>query len=575
VRVSGYAHQATEPITFSVGATTFARGVEQPTFGYFSMPPGEPTTVELRAWIPARYMIEVTPYGLADRENQIKAGIEKYAGPGLAIQHIEVEGPLTDEFPGRGHQLLFAGLDRAEIPPKNPADRKRPNYVAKFEIRSDDPVRDVKPVLERVATRAFRRPVAGEQLAPYLALFASEMDRGQTFEQSLRTAVAAVLCSPDFLYLREKPRSASEAVAGSTQTFWLDDHSLASRLSYFLSRTAPDDELLAAANDKRLTSDRQTLLAQADRLLRHPHSARFINDFTDAWLNLREIEFTNPDSVLYPEFDRYLQHSMLDETRSYFRKLVEDDLSVSNVVKSDFAMLNNRLAEHYQIDGVEGPQIRPVKLKADSVRGGLLSQASVLKVSANGTNTSPVVRGVWVMERILGKPPQPPPPGIPGVEPDIRGATTLRQQLDKHRELESCRSCHQQIDPPGFALESFDPVGNWRERFRSLGAGEAVKAEVRGSKVRYKLGPEVDASGELPNGKSFSGFLQFRDLLAEDKPTLARALVTKFLTFATGREMGFSDRAEIDRIVTASAANDYGVRTLLQHAITSEIFRRK
>ncbi|HRX77430.1 MAG TPA: DUF1588 domain-containing protein, partial [Pirellulaceae bacterium] len=203
------------------------------------------------------------------------------------------------------------------------------------------------------------------------------------------------------------------------------------------------------------------------------------------------------------------------------------------------------------------------------------SQASILKVSANGTNTSPVVRGVWVMERILGQAPPPPPAGVGGVEPDIRGAKTLRELLDKHRDLDTCRSCHQMIDPPGFALESFNPVGGWRDRFRSTGEGERINLEVRGNKVRYKLGLEVDASGELPDGREFSGFLAFRELLAEQEDLLAKALATKLLIFATGREMGFSDRAEIERIVRESAAKGHGVRELIHLVVMSEAFRFK
>jgi hypothetical protein len=587
VRVTGYAYQSDEPITFSVGGTTFARGVEQPTFGYFQFPPGEPTpseptTVELRAWIPSRYMIDILPQGITDENNAIRQqGVQDYRGPGLAIQHVEIEGPLADEFPSRGHRLLFDGLKRTEIPPRNPNDRRRPNYVAKFTIESDDPAADVAPVLARVAERAFRRPVAAERLAPYQQLFESELASGASFETALRTAVTAILCSPEFLYLRELPRQqARDEQSTAGESFWLDDYSLATRLSYFLTRTTPDDELLAAAASGKLATDRELLLRQTDRLLAGPRSDRFVTDFTDAWLNLRDIEFTNPDAALFPEFDPYLQWSMLAETRGYFRKLLDEDRPARNIVQSDFALLNGRLAEHYGLadvsgDKVQGPELRAIELPADSVRGGFLSQGSVLKVSANGNNTSPVVRGVYVMERILGQSPQPPPPGIPGVEPDIRGATTLRELLAKHRSQESCQACHAMIDPPGFALESFDPIGSWRERFRSLGEGERVDQRIRGQRVRYRLGPAVDASGELPGGRSFAGYREFRELLAADEAALARAFTTKLLTFATGRELGFSDRAEIDRIVAAAADKNYGLREILRLSVTSEIFRRK
>lgn len=346
-------------------------------------------------------------------------------------------------------------------------------------------------------------------------------------------------------------------------------------MSYFLTRSLPDDELLEVAESGKLTTDRATFLAQTERLLKHKQSPRFVEDFTDAWLNLRDIEFTMPDRNLFPEFDAFLQDSMIRETRAFFRELVDENLGVRNIVKSDFAILNDRLAEHYAVEGVAGPGLRRISLPAGSERGGFLSQASVLKVSANGTNTSPVGRGVWVLERIIGQAPPPPPPGIAGVEPDIRGATTMRELLDKHRNSVTCRSCHQMIDPPGFALESFDPIGGWRDRFRSLGEGERVELDANGRKVRYRLGPPVDATGELPDGRKFAGYLEFRDLLADDEETLARAFVTKLLVFATGREMGFSDRDVIDRIVQQSAADGHGIRDLILLAATSEIFRRK
>ncbi len=561
VRVTGYAYQSDKPITFALGATTFARGAVQPTFGYYELPPGEPTTIETTVWIPARFMIELTVYGITDRFALKQTPVSEYQGPGLAIQQIEIEGPLTDLFPGRGHELILGGLDRQEVEPRNPDERTKPWYKPKFMIAAAEPRDAVKPILVRVASRAFRRPVGGERISPYLDLFSAELAEGSSIEEALRSAVIAIFCAPDFLYLREEPGH-------------LDDYALASRLSYFLTRSGPDDELLALAAAGQLV-DRGVLQAQAERLLDDPRSGRFIVDFTDAWLNLREIDFTAPDRQLFPEFDPYLQWSMLEETRLFFRRLVAENLGVVSLVKPEWAMLNGRLAEHYGIPGVEGPELRPVSLPVSSVRGGLLGQASILKVSANGTNTSPVVRVVWVIERLLGQTTPPPPPGVAGVEPDIRGATTLRELLDKHRSLESCQGCHRKIDPPGFALECFDPIGGWRERFRALDGGERVDLEINGMRVHYRLGQPVDASGVLADGRTFSGFEEFRDRLAEDPETLARAFTTKLLTFATGREMGFSDRPEIERIMMATQPQRYRVRDLLREVVASETFRTK
>lgn len=563
VRVKGYAYQSDKPITFAIGATTFARGLERPTFSYHEFPPGQPTTVEIEVWIEKNYMIEITPYGIYDEGYLIKKnGLENYRGPGLAIHHVEVEGPLVKEFPGRGHKLLFEGLNRREVLPRNPKEREKSWYKPRFELVLVDENKDIGAALMRIASEAFRRPVDPDMVEPYRTLYQAERAKGGTVEDSLRTAVTAIFCSPDFLYLREKPGP-------------LDDDALANRLAYFLTRTAPDAQLRSLAESGKLTGDKTALRSQVDRLLEHKHFNRFVSDFTDAWLNLREIDFTAPDRTLYPEFDPFLRFSIVQETRSFFGELVRSNLSVTNVVKSEFAMLNNRLADHYDLPGVSGPVIRRIALPKDSIRGGFLTQASILKVSANGTNTSPVVRGVWVLDRLLNQPPKPPPPGTPGVEPDIRGATTLRELLDKHRNSSSCRSCHQRIDPPGFALESFNAIGGFRSYFRSLGEGERVVKTVGTRKVQYRVGPPVDSTGTFPDGTQFAGVIEFRDHLAKQEDQLARAFLEKLLTFGTGRELGFSDRPEVGRLVQASARNRHGIRDLIHLAISSEIFRNK
>ncbi|WP_168563676.1 DUF1592 domain-containing protein [Crateriforma spongiae] len=562
IEVTGYAHQSDQPITAHIGGTSFQRGSEKPTYGYVSFPPGRPTTIQLEAWIDERYMIQITPWGLDTGQYNIrKSGPDDYEGPGLAIKNVSLVGPLLDEFPSRGHRLIFGEMDRREIPPSNPKHRLRSSYRASFKIVSDDPDQEVHEAVRRVASQAFRRPVRDDEVALYWGLYRSERDRGASIEQALRTAVSGVLCSPDFLYFVEPSGK-------------LNDHAVATRLSYFLNRTAPDASLRKAADDGRL-SDPDERRRQVDRLLESERSDRFIQDFADAWLNLREIEFTNPDERLFPEYDGYLLHSMKGETHEFLRHAIRVDLPSGQLIDPGFAMLNERLAKHYQIPDVGGPQIRLVQLNPSDVRGGLLAQASILKSSANGTNTSPVVRGVWVTERILGQIPPPPPPGIPGVEPDIRGAATLREQLDKHRNLVSCQSCHQIIDPPGFALECFDPVGGWRTRYRSLGEGDRVNRRVDGRSVRYRLAQPVDASGQTVQGDSFDGFVQFREIVAANDRRIAQTVVEKLLTFAIGREPGFSDREEIDRIVDSTRSSGYGFRSLIHSVVASELFRTK
>ena len=564
IKVTGYAYQSEDPITFSVGGTTFQRGASKPTYGYFSFEPGEPQSIELEAWIDSRYMIDISPWGISDDDYLIKKnGIDAYPGPGLAILEVELEGPLCGEFPKCGHQLIFEDFERTEIEPANPATKRKSWYQPKFELKTDNVDLAVKKTLRRVAEVTFRRPVQQSEIRDYMKLFQDEFARSQDIEQALKTSIAALLCSTDFLYLNETPVDS----AGHLNQF-----ALASRLSYFLSRTTPDAELL---DDAKRGTLGESLQKHTLRLIADERLDRFINDFADAWLNLRDIEFTAPDRTLYPEFDTFLQYSMLQETRTFLKSALQGNAPVRELVGADYAFLNNRLAQLYGMKGIEGPTIRRVDLPKDSPRGGLLGQASIHKVTANGTNTSPVVRGVWVTERVLGNLVPPPPPGISGVEPDIRGASTLRELLAKHRDSENCRSCHAMIDPPGFAMESFNPIGGWRDRFRSMGDGEKVNLVINARKVRYKLALPVDASGELPSGEAFRDFFEYRDWLASQESTLATALVKKFLTFATGREMGFSDRPEINQIVIDASSKGYRIKDLLLACVQSEIFRSK
>jgi hypothetical protein len=243
-------------------------------------------------------------------------------------------------------------------------------------------------------------------------------------------------------------------------------------------------------------------------------------------------------------------------------------------VKSDFAMLNEKLAVHYGIPGVKGSQIREVALPPGSPRGPFLTQASILRITANGTTTSPVPRGAFVMDRLLGQPPEPPPPNIPAIEPDVRGAKTIREQLDKHRNNPSCASCHAKMDPPGFALEAFDVIGGQRTRYRSIGAGDPAP---RGPidpfiGISFKLGPNVDASGELPDGRAFKSIDEFQDLLAADSDRLLKNLARQFAVYGTGRKLAFADRSQIDAVVASTQKNGGGVRTLIQELVQSPLF---
>ena len=316
-------------------------------------------------------------------------------------------------------------------------------------------------------------------------------------------------------------------------------------------------------------------------MLQHPKAKAFTENFTGQWLSLRNINATTPDKTLYPEFEEQLQWSSVRETQLFFDTLLKENLSVRNIVDSDFAILNGRLAKHYGIPGVHGVEFRKVALKPEYHRGGVLTQASVLKATANGTATSPVLRGVWVLDRILGSPAAPPPANVPAIEPDIRGAQTIREQLAKHRLTPSCASCHVQIDPPGFALENYDAIGGWRERYRVIAERKDWVNNRVGPLAKYLAawqygeGRAVDAGDTLPDGRTFTDITGFKKLLLAHPEQLARCVTEKLVTYATGEPVSSRDSQAVNQILAQAKGSDYGLRSLVHAIVASELFRRK
>ncbi len=477
-RISAYAFQTDKPVTFHVTAGTLKAVTEERIVGYYDVPPGKPTVIEFVEQLEPKNTVRIVVDGLGVTPPVVeKVGAENYKGPGLAVQWVEIEGPLHDTWPPPSHRRLFGDLPQAPAPTAEDKNR--------LEVVSKQPLADAERLLRDFLRRAFRRAVTDEDVKPFLARVKAKLDAKASFEQAMRVGLKAVLVSPHFLFLREKPGQ-------------LDDFALASRLSYFLWSSMPDEELLTLAEQGKL-HEPDTLRAQVERMLKDPKAAAFTTNFAGQWLGLRAIDATAPDPALYPEYDDVLKVSMVKETLLFFDEVLKNDLSLTNFVSSDFTMLNGRLARHYGIPGVTGQEFRKVTLPPDSHRGGVLTMASVLKVTANGTTTSPILRGAWVLDRILGTPPPKPTVDVEAVEPDIRGATTIREQLAKHRQRAACASCHAKIDPPGFALESFDVIGGWRDHYRSVGKGEP--AVVNGRTMRYLKGPAVDAADVLPDGR--------------------------------------------------------------------------
>ncbi len=442
-----------------------------------------------------------------------------------------------------------------------------------IQVVPTDAAKDAPRLLRAFLTRAYRRPVSDSDVARFLPVVQNALGAGYSFSDAMIASYSAVLCSPGFLYFDEAPGP-------------LNDYALAARLSYFLWNSAPDSTLLGLAKSGQLKKP-DVLRAQTNRLLNDSRSQRFVEAFLDYWLDLRKINNNDADTLLYPDYqlDDLLVESSVLETQDFFSELLRQNLPAKNIVASNFAMLNERLANLYEVKDdkggeISGVNLRRVSLPPDSPRGGLMTQASVLKVTANGTTTSPVLRGAWIMERILGEPSPPPPPGVPAVEPDIRGAATIRQQLEKHRSQSSCNSCHHKIDPAGFALESFDVMGGWRDKYRALGDGDGKFQKVagfghNGDTFTFSTALPVDCSGQLPDGRAFKDVRALKALLVQDDAKLARNLVRQLLIYGTGAPPRFADRPKIEAILKRTNDHDYGVRDLVQEIVQSELFRNK
>ncbi len=486
---------------------------------------------------------------LADKDGQ----------PGLVYRWLEVEGPLVYEWPPAGRTLLFGDL------PINPVE----GAARSFEVLAPDPKADARRLMQTFLARAYRRPVDANDVERFVGVAIRALDKGARFLEAMIAGYSAVLCSPRLVYLEEPPGP-------------LDGAALAARLSYFLWNSPPDEALKLAATRGDLARP-DLLRAQALRLLDDARAQRFVDAFLDYWLDLRRVGNTSPDAALYPDYylDDLLLDSATQETQLFVADLLHRDLPARNLVASDFVMVNERLAMHYGLPNLDrlglGVNLRRVSLPRGSPRGGLLTQASLLKVTANGTTTSPVVRGAWIMERILGQPVPPPPPGVPAVEPDIRGARTIREQLDKHRNDKLCASCHLKIDPAGFALESFDVMGGWRARYRALGEGGKSPPGYgkNGQPFEFHDAQLVDAQGQLPEGSKFRDVVELKRLLLRDERQIARNLVRQLTVFATGAPVRFGDRARVEAILDRASSHRYGVRTLVLALVGSELFSRK
>ena len=458
---------------------------------------------------------EIKPFSEMKAGNERSYGVLKaYRGPKLRIWEIQIRGPFVKEWPPRGHDLMYGSL--------------KPNDLNREKTRER---------LRIFAAKAFRRPLWQGELSPIESMVNRKQDEGLEPLQALQLGFQTILCSTSFLYLDENSGQ-------------LNDYALASRLSYFLWSTAPDSELLTLAEQNKLSKS-VVLRGQVKRMLRNSKSNRFSNNFIRVWLNFDNIGEMPPSKDFKVYYRDNLEVAMRNETQTFFRHVLDHNLSTHEFLNADYSFLNRELALHYGIEGIKGNHLSRVSLKG-TPRGGLLGHGSFLTASANGVDTSPVVRGIYMLEKLLGYTPPPPPDDVPDIEPDIRGAKTIREQLAKHREIATCAECHRKIDPFGFALENFDAIGRWRNE--------------------YGKNMPIDASGELPNGDAFSTVPEFGKHIIKREGQFSRSLTEKLLTYAIGRELVPSDRPAIDAILREMRQDNKGLRDLIEAVVLSEVF---
>ncbi len=451
--------------------------------------------------------------------------------PFLLLDWIEWEGPVQESWPTPAYKrIFFKGKDATED------------------------LAYAREILSRFAGRAWRRPATTEEVDRLVKVVEEAQKLGDNFETAVKTGLLTTLCSKNFVYLQEGNAKAP--------TNRLNHWELASRLSYFLWSSMPDEALLKLASEGRL-HEPAVAREQVRRMMKDPKAAKFADSFPRQWLQLNKVGMFAPDSKLYPEYDEYLEKSMIGETTGFFREVLEKNLSLREFLQSDWTLLNERLATHYGIEGVKGEPLQRVSLKPEDHRGGLLTQGSILSMTSDGTRHRPVHRGKWVLEAIVGKPPPPPPANVPAIEPPPPTApkTTLRAKLEAHKSDANCAACHLKIDPLGLAFDNYDAIGRWRtEEVQRDGAG---------------ANPKLDPSGELNDGRKFSDANGLKQILLTDIDKFDAACIEKLATYGMRRAPSFGDRSELKRLAEESKANGYKLGSLVESLASSELFQRR
>jgi Arc/MetJ-type ribon-helix-helix transcriptional regulator/mono/diheme cytochrome c family protein len=468
-------------------------------------------------------------------ENFWLQGKDEFARPEAMIDWLELEGPIYDAWPPSSHtKILF------DSP-----------------LKSENLNDYVRAVLERFMSEAYRRPVTKEEVDEKFELYAANATGKKSFVEKVKVPLTAVLTSPSFLYLAEAhPGNFTEP---------LTDHELATRLSYFIWSSQPDAELRQLADSGKLTNPK-TRQEQVDRMLADPKADALVKNFAGQWLGLREVGANPPAPDLYPQYDRHLEVSIVGESEAYFKEFLQHDLDARQMIKSDFVTINERLGRFYGIPNVRGDSYQKVSVPKGVARGGIVTQASILTTTSNGTRTSPVKRGTWILKTLLGTDPGLPVANAGEIAPKVPGIdkATVRQRLEIHRQLTQCARCHNKIDPLGFALENFNAAGDWREQ-----EGFGYKGRVQ------QNDPKIDASSKMPDGTKIVGVAGLQAAMLKQEDLFLKSLSTHLTTYALGRELGLADQPLIDGTVAAMKENGTTVRSLVKAIVASDAFAAK
>lgn len=541
-------YDSSQPMRLSISIQSRELGpTSQRIVGEYEIPDDRPVDIEHRLWLQKgfsfavhwangpegsfkRIMRKVLPKYNPDALLLARNPPEMYvgSGPELHVNSLEIEGPFFKEWPPKGFSRYFP------TPPESPGL----NYLDES--------------LLRLASQAFRRPVEHEEIKPYMTLARHHYLKHGEYWAAARYGIQALLTSPHFLYLVELE---SPAVASVPIDLTLTQHEFATRLSYFLWSSMPDEKLRNAA-DQRTLNNPKVIESHVERMLLNEKAFAFVDNFTGQWLNLRNLGTMPPDPEKNREYYvNNLEAAMRRETQMYFFYILQQNRSLLEFIDSDYTFLNSALANHYEIPSKQSNAFIKTSLPESSVRGGLLGHGSILTSTSNGVETLPVTRGIWVLENLLGIHPNPPPPDIEPLEPDTRGVTTIREMMEKHRKIPTCYECHRKIDPFGLALENYDHLGTWRDS--------------------YSKGLSIDSSVQLSEETTLKGPTGIKEYILARPDQFTRCLTEKLLVYALGRRLTVADRTDINHVVAELPKHDYGFRQLIHLIVASKAFNSK